>query len=529
MSDFSWDFPYPSQRMPVLADNVVAASQPLAAQAGLRTMLLGGNAIDAIVATAAALTVVEPVMNGLGSDAFALVWDGHGLQGLNASGRAPAAWTPERFAGRSAMPPQGWDTVTVPGAISAWIALWKAYGSLPLDTLLGPAIGYAEGGFIVSPTIARQWAAQADALRDEPGFAPAFLRGGRTPRAGERFTFPEQGETLREIAATGGESFYRGRLARQIAAFARETGGSLTEADLAAHRADWVRPVSQPYRGYRLHEIPPNGQGISALIALGILGHFDMGATPLDSAASLHLQIEAMKLAFADVYAHVADPAQMRVHSDDLLDPGYLARHAARLDRNRAQRFDAGTPPASGTVYLAAADAAGRMVSYIQSNYNGFGSGVVVPNTGISLQNRGAAFSLQPGSPNEVGPGKRPFHTIIPGFVTRDGQAVMSFGVMGADMQPQGHVQMLVRLADYGQNPQAAADAPRWKIARDGSLLVEHHMPAQTVEGLRALGHDVRVTPRWAMDYGSAQLIHRMSQGYAAASEPRRDGQAVGF
>lgn len=529
MTDFTWDFPYASQRMPVLAAHVVAASQPLAAQAGLRAMLAGGNAIDAIVATASALTVVEPVMNGLGSDAFALVWDGNGLHGLNASGRAPAAWTPERFAGRAAMPPQGWDTVTVPGAVSAWIALWKTYGSLPLATVFAPAIEYAEHGFVVSPTIARQWAGQAEVFRNEPGFAEAFLPGGRAPQVGEHFRCPAQGETLREIAATEGESFYRGALAQRIEAFARATGGALTAADLADHRADWVKPVSQDYRGYTLHEIPPNGQGISALMALGMLGHFDVASLPVDSAASIHLQVEAMKLAFADVYAHVADTRKMKVHATDMLAPAYLVQRAKRIDRDRAQDFGAGAPPQSGTVYLTAADAGGKMVSLIQSNYNGFGSGIVVSGTGISLQNRGSAFSLDPSHPNCVGPGKRPFHTIIPGFVTRGGEPVMSFGVMGADMQPQGHVQMLVRLADYGQNPQAAADAPRWKIAKDKTLLVEHDMPAATVEGLRKLGHAVKVTPRWAMDYGSAQLIYRMPHGYLAASEPRRDGQAVGF
>lgn len=529
MSGFQWDFPYTSQRMPVLAANAVATSQPLAAQAGLRMLLQGGNAIDAIVATAVTLTVVEPVMNGIGSDAFALVWDGHRLHGLNASGRAPAAWTPEFFGGAAAMPSQGWNTVTVPGVVSAWVALWRNFGSLPFARLFEPAIEYAERGFVVSPTVARQWAGQAEQFRHEPGYAAAFLPDGRPPCAGERFVFPDQGATLREIAATEGESFYRGALAGRIAEFARQTGGAITEADLAAHRADWVQPVSQDYRGHTLHEIPPGGQGISALIALGILGHFDVAAHPVDSAASLHLQVEAMKLGFADVYAHVADPAAMKVHATDLLDPGYIAQRAKRLDPSRAQTHAAGTPPGSGTVYLTAADASGRMVSYIQSNYNGFGSGVVVEGTGISLQNRGSAFSLQPGHPNLVAPGKRPFHTIIPGFVTRNGEPVMSFGVMGADMQPQGHVQMMVRLVDYGQNPQAAVDAPRWKIAKDGALLVENTMPADTVEGLRKLGHDVRVTPRWAMDYGSAQLIHRLPHGYFAASEPRRDGQAVGF
>jgi gamma-glutamyltranspeptidase/glutathione hydrolase len=264
-------------------------------------------------------------------------------------------------------------------------------------------------------------------------------------------------------------------------------------------------------------------------MALGVLQHFDLGSLAPESADSLHLQIEAMKIAFADVYRWVADPQHMPVAAADLLDPAYLKQRAARIDPSRAQEFGPGAPPQSGTVYLTAADASGMMVSYIQSNYMGFGSGVVVPGTGISLQNRGFGFKLLADHPNRVGPRKRPFHTIIPGFVTRDGQPLMGFGVMGADMQPQGHLQMMVRLADYGQNPQAAADAPRWKVLPDGSVIVEHHMPAAAVAGLAERGHRIRQTERWSLDYGAAQLIHRVDGGYLAASEPRRDGQAVGF
>ena len=421
MAEFDWEFPYPSRRMPVLAGNVVATSQPLAAQAGLRMLLKGGNAVDAIVATAAALTVVEPVMNGIGSDAFALVWDGQRLRGLNASGRAPAEWRPERFAGRSHMPLKGWDTVTVPGAVSAWTSLWKAYGKLPFEELLAPAIEYAQDGYLVSPTIAHQWHGQVPAFTDQPGVREAVLRGGRAPLAGERFAFPDQAATLRDIASTGGESFYRGRLARTMVDFSDATGGSFTAADLAGHSADWVEPIAQNYRDYTLHEIPPNGQGIAALIALGILGHFDIAATPVDSTASVHLQVEAMKLGFADTYAHVADPAAMGISAAQMLDPAYLAQRARCIDRWHAKDFGPGVPPASGTVYLTAADKTGMMVSYIQSNYMGFGSGVVVKGTGISLQNRGSGFTLEAGHPNQVGPHKRPFHTIIPAFVTRRG------------------------------------------------------------------------------------------------------------
>jgi gamma-glutamyltranspeptidase/glutathione hydrolase len=355
------------------------------------------------------------------------------------------------------------------------------------------------------------------------------MPGGRTPQAGEHFRCPAQARTLQQIAQTKGEAFYRGALAEKIAAASRAQGGAMTVEDLAAHQVDWVVPLAQRYRDLTVHEIPPNGQGIAALITLGILEHFDMAALPPESTESWHLQIEAMKLAFADVYRHVSDARHMELRPGQLLDPAYLKQRASLIDRRRAHDFGHGTPPPSGTVYLTAADAGGMMVSYIQSNYMGFGSGVVVSGTGISLQNRGTGFSLQPGHPNQVGPGKRPFHTIIPGFATREGRPLMSFGLMGADMQPQGHTQLMVRLADYRQNPQAAADGPRWKFMRDRSVIVEHAVPAATVSGLAALGHNIRQVERWSLEFGSAQLIHRIDGGYLAASEPRRDGQAVGF
>jgi len=529
MPQMNWAFPYASRRVPVLARNVVATSQPLAAQAGLRMLLKGGSAADAAIATAIALTVVEPTMNGIGADAFALVWDGKHLDGLNASGRAPQAWSPERFKGRDSMPTEGWDAVTVPGAVSAWAALSSRHGRLPFAQLFEPAIEYAGKGFTVSPTVALQWQAQTPRLRDQPGFAAAFLPGGRPPRAGELFRFPAQAETLREIAASGGESFYRGSLAAKIARFGKDNGAALTAADLAAHRPDWVEPIAQPYRDATLHEIPPNGQGLAALMALGMLGHFELGNLAPDSADSFHLQIEAMKLAFADVYRYVTDPAAMELTASRLLDREYLATRAKLIDRNQARTVSHGVPAASGTVYLTTADSQGMMVSYIQSNYMGFGSGVVVPDTGISLQNRGAGFSLKAGHPNIVAGGKRPFHTIIPAFLSRSGRPLMSFGVMGGDMQPQGHLQMTVRLLDYGQNPQAAADAPRWKVTRDGGVLLEQAVPESTAADLARRGHRVARAAPESMEFGAAQLILCLEDGYAAASEPRRDGQAVGF
>jgi gamma-glutamyltranspeptidase/glutathione hydrolase len=440
---FSWDFPYPSQRMPVLARNVVATSQPLAAQAGLRMLLNGGNAVDAALATAIALTVVEPTSNGIGSDAFAILWDGKNLQGLNSSGRSPKAWSLSRFAGREAMPASGWDTVTVPGAVAAWAALSKRFGKLPFTDLFQPAITYARHGFMVSPFTARRW---QEAQTFYPAFAEinrVFFPSGRAPRAGEMFRCPDQADTLAAIAESGGDAFYRGAIATRVTACAAAEGGALTLDDLAGHTADWVTPLAIDYRGVKLHEIPPNGQGIAALIALGILRQFDLSQHPIDSGDSIHLQIEAMKKAFDEVFRHVADIDHMRIPAAELLAEERLAGHASAIRQDRASQTVANAPSGGGTVYLTAADESGRMASYIQSNYMGFGSGVVVPGTGIALQNRGMGFNLQKGHPNCVAGHKRPFHTIIPAFVTQNDRPLMSLGVMGAHMQPQGHVQMM--------------------------------------------------------------------------------------
>src|SRR5216684_1094459 len=529
MIPFDWQFPYPSQRMPVLARNVVATSQPLAAQAGVRMLLKGGNAVDAALATAIALTVLEPVSNGIGSDAFAIIWDGQKLHGLNGSGRSPAAWSPARFAGLDVMPATGWDSVTVPGAVSAWVMLSEKFGKLPFAELFAPAIDYAANGFRVSPTIARQWANQIPTFKGAPGFADAFMPQGRAPAPGEQFAFPDQAKTLMRIAETRGEAFYRGELAEKIAAYATSCGGAMTVQDLARHQADWVEPISHPYRDFRLHELPPNGQGLAALIALGILEYCHLYDHAVDSADSLHLQIEAMKLAFADVYQHVADPAGMRFNAADFLDSGYLKRRTKRINMKQAQYPRHGVPKNEGTVYLTAADAAGMMVSYIQSNYKGFGSGVVVPGTGISLQNRGSGFSLEPGHANLVAGRKRPFHTIIPAFVTQQDRPVMSFGVMGGTMQPQGHLQMMVRFADYQQNPQAASDAPRWRLDEGSNVMVEPGFAPDVLKELSRRGHRIMLMEKDHTEFGSAQLIYNMQPGYLAASDHRRDGQAVGF
>jgi gamma-glutamyltranspeptidase/glutathione hydrolase len=425
------------------------------------------------------------------------------------------------------MPTTGWDAVTVPGAVSAWVVLSQRFGTMPFVDLFEFAIRYATDGFMVSPTIARLWAEQAPELRDVPGFAEHFLPRGRAPQAGEKFVAPAHAGTLARIAETKGEAFYRGDLAEKMVAHSRRHGGVLALDDLAAHAADWVEPLGQDYRGYTLYEIPPNGQGIATQMALGMLEEFDLSTLPVDSADSLHLQMEAMKLAFADVYEYVSDPATMRMRCAALLDKEYLRGRSRLIDMKKAQNPGHGVPGPGGTVYLTTADASGMMVSYIQSNFHGFGSGVVVD--GISMQDRGSGFVLGPRHPNGVGPRKRPFHTIIPAFIMRNGQPVMSFGVMGGSMQAQGHLQVMTRFADYRQNPQAASDAPRWRLVEGLDVNIEQGVPTDVMDDLTRRGHKLHPAGRWATTFGRAQLIYRMEDGYLAASERRTDGQAVGF
>ncbi len=537
---FTYEQPYASARLPVFARNVVATSHPLAAQAGLRMLAAGGNAVDAAIATAACMTIVEPCSNGLGSDAFCILWDGAQLHGLNASGPAPAAWTREHFlrkygADAVAPPARGVDSVSVPGAVAAWVALSRRFGKLPFADLMAPAAEIAERGYAVPVIVQQKWAmaSQVADLIEAPGFAQTFLPRGRPPAVGERFTMPHAARALKAIGATQGEAFYRGEIGAAIAAWSQRHGGTMQVADLASYQPEWVVPLQQDYRGHTLHEIPPNGQGIAAQMALGMLEHFDIGSMDLDGPACQHLQIEAMKLAFADVYRFVADERHMEGPPSMLLDAQYLAARARLIDPARAQVFGPGYGIKGGTIYLTAADERGMMVSFIQSNYMGFGSGVVEPDFGVSLQNRGHGFSLDPHSPNVVAPGKRPFHTIIPGFLSQAGRPVMSFGVMGGNMQPQGHIQTLVRLLDHRQNVQAACDAPRWRFNQGLDINVERHMPVATVQGLQALGHQIVGLHDSYMDFGAAQSIWRLGdpgvEGYVAASDPRRDGAAVGF
>lgn len=548
---FNWNNPYPTIRVPVMGRSVVATSHPYAAQAGLRMMQRGGNAIDAAIAAAAVLMIVEPVSNGLGSDCFSIIWDGKELHGLNSSGVAPNSWSPDYFSakygvdanGLANRPMRGWDTVTIPGALAGWEAMHSRFATLPFEELLQPAIEIAERGYFLTPVVAHKWAAAIPDLKNQPGFSDTFMPNGRAPSAGELFQFATAATALKRIAKVGVRDFYEGEIAQGIADFSKSGGGAMTMDDLAGFKADWVGTIKQSCTGadgktYSMHEIPPNGQGIGALMALGVLNHFDLQSLPLDGAESQHLQIEAMKLAFADVYKYVADPRSMAVSSEQMLDPEYLSSRAKLIDPNKATHFNCGLPNTGGTVYLTTADDQGRMVSFIQSNYMGFGSGIVVPKWGVSLQNRGYGFSMDINSPNVVSGGKRPFHTIIPAFLMREegNKSIpqMSFGVMGGDMQPQGHLQTLIRMLTYSQQPQAACDAPRWKVNRDFTLDVESNMNASTVQKLIDMGHILKKIDDPYMDFGAGQFIWRLgddveSHGYLAASDSRRDGLVAAY
>ncbi|MBY9008824.1 MAG: gamma-glutamyltransferase [Candidatus Lokiarchaeota archaeon] len=515
--------------MPVLAENIVSTSQPLACQAGLSMLRKGGNAIDAALATAITLTVVEPVNNGIGSDAFAIVFDGKKISGLNASGRSPAAWTVDHFSNYKTMPLLGWDSVTIPGAVSAWVALSKKYGQLKFKDLFEPAIYYAENGFLVSPITAKLWKQLAVMYKSRrfPEFHETFLPAGRAPKPGELFKNPNQAVTLRKIADTEGESFYCGELANRIVDHASNTGGLITLEDLENHEVIWEKPLTIEYKGLTLHELPPNGQGLATLIMLGILKNYDLSQFESDSPQSIHLQIEAMKLAFSDAYRYISDKNFLEFDSSLILSLKYLEERATLIDLQKAQHFEFGVPQTGDTVYLTTADTEGMMVSYIQSNYLGFGSGIVIPGTGISLQDRGNGFNLIEGHPNQVGPEKRPYHTIIPAFVTKNREPLMSFGVMGGSMQPQGHAQMMVRIFEYEQNPQAAIDAPRWQIMQGSQVNLETGFNKESQEQLKHMGH--QTYNGHYFEFGGAQIIYKLDDGYLAASDPRKDGQAVGF
>lgn len=526
----NWDTPYRANRSPVFADNMVATSQPLATSAGLDALRRGGNAIDAAIAAAITLAVVEPCNNGIGSDAFAILWDGQKLHGLNAAGKSPAAWNPETYKQQyDTMPSLGWDAVTVPGAVSAWVEMSDKFGALPFADLFSAAIHYAEQGFQVGPKTGFYWQLAQQRFAKFPSFIETFMKDGKAPQIGEEMILADHGKTLRSIAETKGECFYSGHLAEAMVNDSAAHGGVLAMEDLANHQAEWVGTISESIGNATLHEIPPNGQGLMALIALGILKHLEIERFAPGGADSIHLQVESMRVAWAEVERNLADIAHMtKVTVADLLDEDYLKSRAGQIRIGRAEPKPTALGASPDTVYLTTADASGRMVSMIQSNYRGFGSGIVVPGTGISLQNRGNGFTLEDGHPNQVGGSKKPFHTIIPGFVMQDGAPSLSFGVMGGHMQAQGHLQMLVRIYLWGENPQAASDAPRWYLAEDGKLHLEEGTSHNICNDLKARGHDIVLDSHESL-FGGAQLIYKMPRGYCGGSDHRKEGLAAGF
>ncbi len=528
------DAPAPiAGRSTVYAPNgMVATSQPMASSVALRVLAAGGNAFDAAIAASAVLSLVEPHMTGLGGDLFALFWsaDEGKLVGLDATGRAGTHMTPERIRadGFDRVPGSGPGAVTVPGAIAGWGALNEKYGSRPLADLVAPAIELAETGFPVTPIIARQWQGQLSKLREDPGAAATYLIDGeRAPEAGEWFQNPDFARSLRMIAAEGPAAMYGGALGNRVAEGLAELGGYLTPQDMAAMEVRWVEPLSIDYKGWTVWELPPAGQGVAALQMLGLLEPFDLASMGHNSPEYLHHLIEAKKMAFADLAQHVADADHMRIDPRELLDPDYLDARRALIDPAEAvERVEPGEfVTATETIYLSVADQFGNMVSFIHSNFGYFGSGVVIPGTGFALQNRGAGFTLEDGHPNQVAAGKRPFHTLIPGFVTRDGEPLMAFGVMGGSMQPQGHTQVVLNMVEFGMDPQQAIDAARFRH-RGGLRVSVENMTPYLQARLERLGHEIM--PWETTDYGGGQLVMKGERGWAGASDARKDGLAIG-
>ena len=530
------NYPYSSRRTTTVANNgMVATSQPLASQAGLDILKQGGNAVDAAIATAAALTVVEPTSNGIGGDAFALVWMQDELHGLNASGPAPESISIEavKAEGHEKMPTYGWTPVTVPGVPAAWASLSEKFGALPLTEVLKPAIAYAEEGYPVSPVVAYYWDVSYKKYKktfkgeEFNSWFETFASKGRAPHIGEVWRSKNHAETLRSIAETKGKSFYDGELADKIVAFSKAYDGFLTKKDLTSFQPEWVDPISVKYQGYEVWELPPNGQGLITLNALNILSHLKTESSI--SAESHHKEIEAMKLAFSDGQKYITDPNYMTKKPTDFLTKAY-GKSRSELIGNEAGTPEPGQLSSSGTVYLTTADSEGNMVSYIQSNYRGFGSGLVVPETGIALQNRGEYFSLDPKDANALKGGKRTFQTIIPGFLTKNQEAVGSFGVMGGTMQPQGHLQVIKNMIDYQLNPQAALDAPRWQWLEDKTVSVEKDFPKHVAEQLSRKGHDILVELK-SGSFGRGQIIWRDSQTgtYFGGTDSRADGTTSAY
>lgn len=525
---------------------MVATSQPLATQAGLEILRQGGSAVDAAIAANAVLGLVEPTGSGIGGDLFAIVWDAEGgkLHGLNASGRSPRSLTLEhlREQGLERIPSHGPLPVSVPGAVDGWFELHDRFGRLSMEEVLAPAIRYARDGFPVSELIAHYWQLSTPLLSRFPGFTETFTEDGRAPVKGQMWTNPELARTYEKIATGGRDVFYEGEIARTIDAYMERHGGFLSYEDLAAHDSEWVEPVSTSYRGFRVWELPPNGQGIAALQILNILEGYDLASMGLDSPEYVHLFVEAKKLVFEDRAHFYADPDFAEVPVEELISKEYAARRRALIDRSRAARsFEPGNPALEegDTIYLAAADADGNMVSLIQSNFRGMGSGMTPDGLGFILQDRGELFTLEEGQANTYAPGKRPFHTIIPAFVTRDGEPYMAFGVMGGATQPQAHAQVLINMIDFGMNLQEAGDAPRIlhsgssqptgeTMTDGGRVTLESGFSWETVRDLMGRGHEVG----WALGrYGGYQaILYDAEEGvYYGASESRKDGHAAGY
>jgi gamma-glutamyltranspeptidase/glutathione hydrolase len=527
---------FPSRRSPIVARHgMVATSQPLAAMAGLRVLMEGGNAADAAVTTAAMLNVVEPMSTGVGGDCFALIYDARTgeVSALNGSGRAPAAftWVEAQRLGLLEIPFTGALPVTVPGTVSGWEALLERFGSLSLSDCLGPAIHTAEHGFPVTQRISAAWRDAEKKLAEEPEAARVYLPA---PRPGELHRALDLARSLRTIAEGGSEAFYRGPLALKIADYVQSKGGYLTAEDLAAHTSSWPDPISVVYRGVEVLEHPPNGQGLAALVALSVLEGYDLKVMDFFDPARWHVQIEAVRLAMVDAGQYVADPEVAQVPISALLAKEYAARRRKLIDPERALRLAAaGQPKHRDTVYLTVVDGLGNAVSFISSLYHSFGCGLVVPGTGICLQNRGACFTLEEGHPNALEGGKRSYHTIIPALALRDGRLWLSFGVMGGFMQPQGHVQVLSNMLDYGMDAQSALDAPRFRVDERGGpeLALESGVPTETCKVLEGMGHEVRMEPALGSWFGGGQIIavHATTGVLEGGSDPRKDGCAVGF
>ena len=532
-------YSYGSRRNVVFARKGMACScVPLASQVGIDIMKRGGNAMDAAIAMAVTLPLVEPSCNGLGSDCFALIWNAaeQRLYGLNGSGLAPMALSAQlvRSLGYSQMPVNGWLPTMVPGAPAAWAELRRRFGSMSMADLMAPAIQYAREGYPVALNVHKLWVSEADRFRaaaeKEPEvFTPwleYFTKNGKAYGPGELFRMPDYADTLESLAATDCESYYRGEIMEKIVAFSQMTGGYFAKEDFERYAPVWVEPITINYKGYDVFEIPPNGHGITALMALNILKGMELGDR--DSADTYHKMIEAVKLAFVDAKTFVADPRYMRTKVSDMLSDQYAQRRRALIG-DTALYPTAGDPACGDTVYFCTADEAGNMVSFIQSNYMEFGSGIVIPGTGISLQNRGANFSLDEDSDNCLMGGKRSYHTIIPGFLAKDGQAIGPFGVMGGFMQPQGHVQVIVNTIDYHMNPQECLDAPRFQWQGEKKIQLEQEVPAAVAEELARRGHEVEiVSDRIAM--GRGQIIWRRPDGtLVGGTEPRSDGSIAAW